>query len=135
MGRENEKMVTFSLNDREFFRGLCPYETSQVKQLTLLNSMKPVRAKISMNLVEEIVVKRQKIAKNQVEKILLNEIQKYVKEKLPDNAQILNKSLNFSTEKNIIDIGVTLETLQKIGKEEEIIVDKSNRKSDENDDQ
>ena len=133
--KTGKKMVTFSLNDREFFRGLCPYETSQVKQLTLLNSMKPVRVKISINLIEEIVVKRQKIAKNQVEKILLNEIQKYVKEKLPDNAQILNKSLNFSTEKNIIDIGVTLETLQKIGKEEEIIVDKSNRKSEENDDQ
>ena len=70
-----------------------------------------------------------------VKKQVINQIHQYAKEHLPDTAQILNKSLNFTQEKNIITVGVTLETLQQIGIEEEIIVDKSNGESEENDDQ
>ena len=82
-----------------------------------------------------MVVKEQKITEKMAKKQTINKIHEFTEEKLPDNTQILNKSLNFRQEKNIIYIGVTLETLQEIGIEEEIIVDKSNRQSDQNDDQ
>jgi hypothetical protein len=127
-------MLTVSLNDRTLLRELCPYELASVKSNVLINWIRPVKMKLQVNTVEEVKLQQRKIPEKEIKKMLLNEIHKFVKEKLPDNAQILNKSLNFRQEKNIIYIGVTLETLQEIGIEEEIIVDKSNRQSDQNDD-
>lgn len=133
--KTGKKMITVSLNDRTLLRELCPYELASVKSNVLINWIRPVKMKLQVNTVEEVKLQQRKIPEKEIKKMLLNEIHKFVKEKLPDNAQILNKSLNFRQEKNIIYIGVTLETLQEIGKEEEIIVDKSNRQSDQNGDQ
>ena len=133
--KTGRRMVTLSVNSRTLLPGLCPYEVSVKDCITICNWVKPVRLKIQVNLVEEVALKTLKLSEKDIKKQVLSEIHKFVEEKLPDNAQILNKSLNFRQEKNIIYIGVTLETLQEIGKEEEIIVDKSNRQSDQNDDQ
>ena len=133
--KTGRKMITFSVNGKTLLRGLCPYELSAVKHLTVCNWVKPVRLKFQLNIVEEVELQHRKLSENDIKKQVLNEIYEFVEEKLPDNTQILNKSLNFRQEKNIIYIGVTLETLQEIGIEEEIIVDKSNRQSDQNDDQ
>ena len=132
--KTGRKMITISINDRTLFRELCPYEFSKTRSVQFLNCIRPVRLKIEVNIVEEVELKLERIPEKEIRNMVLNEIHKFVKEKLPDNAQILNKSLNFTREKNIIYIGVTLETLQEIGIEEEIIVDKSNRQSDQNDD-
>ena len=88
-----------------------------------------------VNIIEEVEIIYRKKSEAEIKKHVVNHIHEFVEEKLPYNTQILNKSLNFRQEKNIIYIGVTLETLQEIGKEEEIIVDKSNRQSDQNGDQ
>lgn len=133
--KTGRRMVTLSLNDRTLLREVCPYEISVVKRIDVCNWIKPVKFKLQINSVEEVVVKEQKITEKMVKKQTINKIHEFTEEKLPDNTQILNKSLNFRQEKNIIYIGVTLETLQEIGIEEEIIVDKSNRQSDQNDDQ
>ena len=135
MTATGKKMVTFSVNNNEICGLLCPYETSSVKRFTICGFMQPLKLKIQLNLIEEVRVKKQEITEKQIKNEVVNEIHKYTEEKLPDNAQILNKSLNFVQEKNIIRIGVTLETLQQIGIEEEIIVDKSKRKSEKDDDQ
>ena len=45
-----------------------------------------------------------------------------MKEKIPENLQILNKSLKFSPGENIIGVAIMLETLEKIGIEKEIII-------------
>ncbi len=132
--KTGKRMFTVAINDRILLNELCPYEVAVVHSITLCNWVKPIRFKLQVNSVEEVVLKEEKIAEKDVRKQVINEIHKFVKEKLPDNTQILNKSLNFRQEKNIIYIGVTLETLQQIGIEEEIIVDKSNRQSDQNDD-
>ncbi len=129
------KMITVSVNDYEIMGQLCNYENAKTDRSVICDFYKPFKLKICVNFINEIAVEKKKISQKSAEKAVINEIHKYVKEKLPDNTQILNKSLNFTQEKNIIRVGVTLETLQKIGIEEEIVVDKSNRQSDQNDDQ
>ena len=49
------------------------------------------------------------------------QIRLWAKENLPENAEIINKNLNFIRKGNIIEVGVTLEVHQQIGKEQEIV--------------
>ena len=130
-----KKIWSIAVNGHDFTRGLLPYENASVKHVDIINTVKPFKLKIQLVSTEEVEVNQKKITENDARKQVLNEIQEYVKENLPEGTQILNKSLNFVQEKNIINIGVTLETLQQIGIEEEIIIDKSNGKSEKNDDQ
>ena len=45
---------------------------------------------------------------------------------MPENAEILNKDLNFSYKENIIEISVTLEIRGQIGEEQEIVIGQKN---------
>ena len=54
------------------------------------------------------------------------QIRLWAKENLPENAEILNKSLNFAPKENIIEIGVTLEVRREITKEQETVVGQEN---------
>lgn len=49
----------------------------------------------------------------------------WIKKNIPENAQILNKSLNFSSNRNIIEVYGKIETRQRIGIEKEISVAES----------
>ncbi|MFR8235878.1 MAG: sporulation protein YqfD [Anaerovoracaceae bacterium] len=50
------------------------------------------------------------------------QLRQWIKENLPEEAEILNKDLNFSYKENIIEVGVTLEVRQQIGEEQEILI-------------
>ena len=67
--------------------------------------------------VSNRVEKTQKQAKAKAEQ----QIRVWAKENLPENAEIVKKSLNFIQKENIIEVGVTLEVRQQIGKEQEIV--------------
>ena len=54
------------------------------------------------------------------------QIRLWAEENLPENAEILNKSLNFTPKENIIEIGVTLEVRREITKEQETVVGQEN---------
>jgi len=54
------------------------------------------------------------------------QIRLWAKENLPENAEILNKSLNFTPKENIIEIGVTLEVRREITREQETVVGQEN---------
>lgn len=54
------------------------------------------------------------------------QIRLWAKENLAENAEILNKSLNFTPKENIIEIGVTLEVRREISEEQEITVGQEN---------
>lgn len=54
------------------------------------------------------------------------QIRLWAKENLSENAEILNKSLNFTPKENIIEIGVTLEVRREITKEQETVVGQEN---------
>ncbi len=73
-------------------------------------------AQVGTAVVADRVEKSQKQAKAKAEQ----QIRIWAKENLPENAEIVKKSLNFTQKENIIEIGVTLEVRQQIGKEQEI---------------
>ena len=54
------------------------------------------------------------------------QIRLWAKENLPENAEILNKSLNFTPKENIIEICATLEVRREITKEQETLVGQEN---------
>lgn len=56
-------------------------------------------------------------------------IRAWAKENLPENAEILNKDLNFCYKENIIEVGVTLEIRRQIGEEQEILIGQKNSDS------
>lgn len=68
-------------------------------------------------MVSNRVEKTQEQAKAKVEQ----QIRIWAKENLPENAEIVKKSLNFTQKENIIEVGVTLEVRRQIGKEQEIV--------------
>ena len=123
------KVWGLAVNDYNFAKAVNPYEVCMAKTRNLVNLVKPIRLKIDLVSLEEVKLAQKEIKKEDLKRAVNAAIRQYAKENLPKKAQILNKSLNFSPEKNIINIGVTLETLQQIGIEEEIIVDKSDGKA------
>lgn len=103
------------------------YDVSVKSERNLVRFVKPFPLKIDLIKVEEVKLRRREKSREALRKAAEREIRRYEKENLPQKTQILNKDLNFTVKKNIIEIGVTLETLQKIGIEEEIIVGKPKR--------
>ena len=95
------------------------YKVSQRECLkTVKNRVIPLS--IELGKINEIHLKKQKRSKKDLKKSAEAKIRAEIKENLPEDAQIINKSLKFSPEENIIVIYVQLEVRQKIGKEEEI---------------
>lgn len=123
-----QKIWGLSINGHNFAKAINPFEVSTVKTKNLINIVKPFRLKIDMVTVEKAELSQKEVKNEELRKTVNAAVRQYVKENLPQKAQILNKSLNFSREKNIITIGVTLETLQQIGMEKEIVVDKPDGK-------
>lgn len=68
-----------------------------------------------------IISKREKTEKEVIAKAN-QQLRQWIKENLPGNAEILNKSLNFSHKENIIEISMTVEVRQQIGEEQEILI-------------
>ena len=126
--RTGSRIWGISVNGHDLAKKINPYETAQVKRKNLIDLIKPFRLKIDLVSVEEVTLSEKEVKDQELKKAVNAAIRQYAKENLPEKAQILNKSLNFSREKNIITIGVTLETLQQIGMEEEIVVDKPDGK-------
>ena len=96
---------SFKISQREAFK-------------TLKSTIIPV--KIEVGRINEIQLKKHKRSKEDIKKAAEAKLRAEIKENLPEDAQIINKSLKFSSEENIIVIYVQLEVRQKIGKEEEI---------------
>ena len=71
---------------------------------------------------EKIIANKHEKTKEEAIEKVEQQIRLWAKENLPENAEILSKSLNFSYKESIIEIGVTLEVREEIGKEQEIVI-------------
>ena len=69
-----------------------------------------------------IIANKQERTPEQIKAKTDQQIRLWMKENLPENAEIINKSLNFSAKENIIEIGVTIEVRREITKEQETAV-------------
>ena len=69
-----------------------------------------------------LITNKKEKTEEEVKKKAEQQIRIWTKENLPENAEIINKSLNFSYKENIIEVGVTLEVRRQIGIEEEAVI-------------
>ena len=80
-----------------------------------------------INFEQELYDKNGRVkSKKQIEAKAEQQLRQWAKEMLPENAEILNKDLNFSYKENIIEIGMSLEIREEIGKEQEIVIGQKN---------
>jgi len=75
---------------------------------------------------QSVLADRREKTREEAEAVLNQQVRLWKKENLPENAEIVNESLNFSFKNNIITIGMTLEVRQQIGIEKEIVVGQEN---------
>nr|WP_315024298.1 sporulation protein YqfD [uncultured Aminipila sp.] len=97
-----------------------PFEVSTADEIKSLKGIRPFPFAVSISKVNEIELQSRKRTTEEMEKEVNKLVRQEIKEKLPENVQILNKSLYFGKEKNIIEVAVMIESLQKIGIEQEI---------------
>lgn len=71
---------------------------------------------------EKLIINRRERTAEEIKSKAEQQIRLWAKENLPENAEILNKSLNFTPKENIIEVGVTLEVRREISEEQEITV-------------
>ena len=55
-------------------------------------------------------------------------VREWIKENIPEDAQILNKSLNFQEKENIIKVYGVVETRRQVGEEKEIIIENNSNR-------
>ncbi|MBR5230378.1 MAG: sporulation protein YqfD [Firmicutes bacterium] len=106
----------YYVKSRGEIKALIPY------RLTFNQERYVVQDGNGENLVANLVEK----SKKQAEAVAKQQIRLWIKENLPENAEIVNESLNFSYKNNIIEVGVTLEVRRQIGIEKEIVVGQEN---------
>lgn len=75
---------------------------------------------------ENVIVNKRERSTEEIKAKAEQQIRLWAKENLPENAEILNKSLNFTPKENIIEIGVTLEVRREISEEQEIMLGQEN---------
>jgi similar to stage IV sporulation protein len=98
------------------------YDNSVRSEKNLFHLIRPIPLSASLVQIKEVEVERQERSKAEITKAANIQMRQAIKEKIPENAQILNKSLKFSPEENIIGVVIMLETLEKIGREKEIVI-------------
>jgi len=102
-------------------RSFYTYDNSAYKEKTLFKTIRPIPVCLGLVTIDEVEVTRQERTGAEIEKLANIQMRQAIKEKIPEKAQILNKSLKFSSGENIIGVAIMLETLEKIGKEKEIV--------------
>lgn len=101
---------------------LYNYDNSIYTERVLLNLIHPIPINLGLVKINEVEVTRQERSQSEIKKEANRLVRYSLKEIVPENTQILNKSLKFSSGENIIGVAIMLETLEEIGKEKEIVI-------------
>jgi len=96
------------------------YEVSRRTSGTIFNTLRPLPIKITLLKAEEVKLLERERSNEEIEKRAEEQLRIYNRENLPKDAQILNKSLKFSTRENIIEVSILFDALMEIGKKQEI---------------
>lgn len=115
----NLQVGNFKLNTVKLFNH---WETSDYTEKKLFHVVKPIPFGIAITKNEEITLARRERSEKTVSKAAEILLRQAIEEKVTENSQILNKSLKFSSEENIIEVTIMLEVLEQIGIEEEFAV-------------
>ncbi|MGN0711004.1 MAG: sporulation protein YqfD [Anaerovoracaceae bacterium] len=121
------------IGDKEFEIGedLKKFEVFDTETEKSIEGIRPFPYSVSLEKVSELSLKSEKRSRSEIEKEVNRLLRADLKEIFKETPQILTKGLYFSREKNIIEVSVMLETLQKIGIEQEIVVGEQSRGHEE----
>ena len=101
---------------------LNTYDNSMYTERILLKLIRPIPITLGLVQINEVDVTRQERSQSEIRKLANTQVRYAIKEIVPKNTQILNKSLKFSSGENIIEVAIMLEALEEIGKEKEIVI-------------
>ncbi|MDD3168708.1 MAG: sporulation protein YqfD [Eubacteriales bacterium] len=103
-------------------KNIYSYDNSVYKERQLLHLTRPIPMHLGFVSIDEVEVTRQERDPSELKNEANRLVRRAIQEKVAENSQILNKSLKFSSGENIIGVVILLETLEKIGKEKEIVI-------------
>ncbi|HML36701.1 MAG TPA: sporulation protein YqfD [Bacillota bacterium] len=109
----------FKINTARVF---YDYMNSVYEERPLFHTVRPIPMTLGIVRISEVNVTKQERSRDELTKDANRLARQAIKEKVPETAQILNKSLKFSPEENIIGVTIMLEALEKIGVEKEIVL-------------
>ncbi len=109
--------VRLTLGTREFNTAnlITPYKSSVYNEKRVFGFLWPFPLELAVNHVSELELYRTERTQEDIEKQGNGQVRELIKNHIPESAQILNKSLNFSPEENIIKVTVMIEALEQIG--------------------
>jgi similar to stage IV sporulation protein len=100
---------------------LAPFDTSVYEEKKILDLLWPVPLELAINRVSELELYREKRTREQIEKQAKRQTRELIQNNIPESAQILNKSLKFLPEENIIKVIIMVEALEQIGQKRAFI--------------
>ncbi len=103
-------------------KSLYYYENSTYKENVLLHWVRPIPVTVGLVKIDEVEVRVEERSQEDIRNEANMQAREAIREKLPQNVQILNKSLKFSPGENIIGVSIMLEALEEIGTEKEIVI-------------
>lgn len=103
-------------------RILNNFENSVYHEKQLLHFIHPIPVTLGLVQIDEVEVTRKERGQEEIKRAADTQVRYALKEIVPQNTQILNKSLKFSSGENIIGVAIMLETLEEIGTEKEIVI-------------
>lgn len=100
------------------------FDSATYREQKIFKTIRPIPMALSLVKLEEVSLFRKERADEEIRSRVNALVRAQIKEIVPENIQILNKSLKFEPRENIIEISVMLETLEEIGIEKEILIGK-----------
>ncbi|MDD2190630.1 MAG: sporulation protein YqfD [Eubacteriales bacterium] len=101
---------------------LYNYDNSIYTEKEILKIVRPIPITIGFVKISEVEVSRIERSQTELKKEANTLTRSVISEKVPENTQILNKSLKFVSGENIIEVVIIFETLEEIGVKKEIII-------------
>ncbi|NLY70237.1 MAG: sporulation protein YqfD [Clostridiales bacterium] len=102
-----------TFNSADIFR---PFNSAIYEETVLINTVRPFPIEFATNKQKEVKLRKQTRDHKDIEKRAKQQLREAIKEYIPESAQILNNSLKFSEEENIIEVVIMVEALEDIGK-------------------
>ncbi|MGI6731085.1 MAG: sporulation protein YqfD [Anaerovoracaceae bacterium] len=113
------KFGNFSFNSAKFMNF---FDKALYQEKHLIDTVRPLPIAVSFCRIQEVEVEKQEREQDDLNKKGNSQARMAINHELPENVQILNKDLKFTPRENIIEVDISLETLEEIGKVKEIFI-------------
>lgn len=115
--------IRLTLGSRTWNSGnvFIPYKTSAYEEKVVLDLLWPFPVEFAINRVSELELFMVERGQEEIQEQANRQVREFIKNNLPESVQILNKSLKFLPEENIIKVIAMIEALEQIGEKRSFI--------------